>query len=122
MNLLLQHLACHSVFIVTVWLTDSGLWPRRSGSVLLHQFEEGLSDQSLHFYATAYSEVHVMLSVEYGLDHSWLCLNKYVNKINKAMLCQYILSKGLVQPVRRKSLSHLCCPTRKPVANEAFLL
>lgn len=50
--------------IVTVWLTDSGLRPNRAGSVLLHQFEEGLSNQSLLFLwdGTFRSPYHVLIS------------------------------------------------------------
>ena len=48
-NLLLQHLALQSLFIVIVWLNDSGDWPNRPGSMLLNQFDEGLLNKSFSF-------------------------------------------------------------------------
>lgn len=107
---------------VVDWL--SGNRPNRCGSVLLHQFKDTLCNNSLHFYGTAYSEV-CLCSEDHRLDHCNTCdRSPSCARINVSCLkSHYIQRKSILRAIRRrKSLSHLYCLSRKPVANEAFLL
>lgn len=93
------HCFCHCYCLV--WTLTKSIWQYVIASIWRGAFRSIFAFLS---HDTAYSEVHLkFLSEEY---HSYLCLNLKTH-------CKFR---------RRKSLSYLCCLSRKPMPNEAFLL